>query len=84
MKKFRFNAVHIIFGIGLGLIILGFAGLDSVDMTVPAIISGIGLVLVMISAPFLSKEFEREEDSVVDCDDNWNSNYPYDRTFRRR
>lgn len=84
MNKFRINAAQVVFGIGLGFIIFGFAGLDSVDMTVPAIISGIGLVLVIISAPFLSKENESEKHSIVDCDDNWNSNYPYDRTFRRR
>lgn len=84
MKKFRVNVAQIICGIGFGIVMIGGCGLDSVDMTRPIIICLIGLCLMIVSAPFMTKERESEEDSVIDSDSAYSRNYPYDKTFRRR
>ena len=83
MKK-RLNVAQIICGIGFGIVMIGGCGLDSVDMTRPIIICLIGLCLMIVSAPFMTKERESEEDSVIDSDSAYSRNYPYDKTFRRR
>ena len=82
MKKL--NVAQIICGIGFGILLIGGCGLDSLDMTRPIIICSIGLGLMIISAPFMAKEFESEKDNFIDIDSSYSSNYPYDKTFRRR
>lgn len=80
----RVNVAQIICGIGFGLVLIGGCGLDSLDMTKPIIICLIGLGLMIMSAPFMTKESRSEEDSIIDSGNDYSSNYPYDKTFRRR
>lgn len=82
MKKL--NVAQIICGIGFGIVLIGGCGLDSVDMTRPIIICLIGLCLMIVSAPFMAKESKSEKDNFIDSDSSYSSNYPYDKTFRRR
>lgn len=84
MKKFRVNVAQIICGIGFGIVMIGGCGLDSLDMTKPVVLCLIGLCLMIISAPFMAKERNSEKDDFTYDGSDYSSNYPYDKTFRRR